>query len=218
MSGKIRVALADDHPIVLAGLRNLLMSETDIELVGDAKTGYEALKLMLASAPDIAVIDISMPELNGISIARKLAQDAAHVRVVILTLYEDRAFLKQAFAAGVRGYVLKRAAAENLVDAVRRVADGQTYVDPFFAEADRAIGLGAKGRLEELARLGLTEREAEALKFAARGLTNKETAARLGISEKSVESYRARATEKLDLKTRADIVRFAAAQGWLNEV
>jgi DNA-binding NarL/FixJ family response regulator len=217
MSGKIRVALADDHPIVLAGLRNLLASEQDIELVGDAKTGYEALKLMLASTPDIAVIDISMPELNGISIARKLAQEAAHVRVVILTLYEDRAFLKQALAVGVRGYVLKRAAAENLVDAVRKVAHGQIYIDPFFAEADRAHGSVPEGR-PELELLGLTEREAEALKFAARGLTNKETAARLGISEKSVESYRARATEKLALKTRADIVRFAAAQGWLNEV
>jgi DNA-binding NarL/FixJ family response regulator len=217
MSGKIRVALADDHPIVLAGLRNLLVSEQDIELVGDAKTGYEALKLMRSSTPDIAVIDISMPELNGISIARKLAQEAAHVRVVILTLYEDRAFLKQALAAGVRGYVLKRGAAENLVDAVRKVAHGQIYIDPCFAEADRALGSSPEGK-PQLELLGLTEREAEALKFAARGLTNKETAARLGISEKSVESYRARATEKLALKTRADIVRFAAAQGWLNEV
>ena len=217
MSGKLRVALADDHPIVLAGLRNLLETEEDIEVVGDAKTGGEALNLILATRPDIAVIDVSMPELNGIAIARKLAQEATHVRVVILTLYEDRAFLKQALAAGVCGYVLKRTAAEHLVDAIRKVAQGHTYIDPLFGEAERAIASEAKGK-PELDVSRLTEREADALKFTARGLTNKEAAARLGISEKSVETYRARATEKLALKSRADIVRFASAQGWLNEL
>jgi len=215
MSRKIRVALADDHPVMLAGLRNLLESQQDIEVVGDAKTGYEAHKMILASAPDIAVVDISMPGISGISIARKLAQEAAHVRVVILTLYEDRAFLKQALTAGVRGYVLKTSAAEKLVEAIRKVAVGQTYIDPLFAEADHTTNPEQKAELELL---GLTEREAQALKFAARGLTNKEAAIRLGLSEKSVETYRARAAQKLALKTRADIVRFASAQGWLNEV
>jgi len=217
MSGKLRVALADDHPVVLAGLRNLLEAEEDIEVVGDAKTGGEALKLILGTGPDIAVIDVSMPELNGIAVARKLAQEAPHVRIVILTLYEDRAFLKQALAAGVRGYVLKRTAAEYLIDAVRTVAQGHTYIDPLFAEAEREIASEAKGK-PELDVSRLTEREADALKLTARGLTNKEAAARLGISEKSVETYRARATEKLALKSRADIVRFASAQGWLNEL
>ena len=140
MSDKIRVALADDHPIVLAGLRNLIETEADLELVGDANSGQSALKLIRDRQPDVAVIDISMPEINGITLARRLAEDCPGVCVIILTLYEERSFLKQALAAGVKGYVLKRSAAENLVSAIRAVQFGETYVDPLLGDEVREGG------------------------------------------------------------------------------
>ena len=140
MSDKIRVALADDHPIVLAGLRNLIETEADLELVGEANSGQSALKLIRDRQPDVAVIDISMPEINGITLARRLAEDCPGVCVIILTLYEERSFLKQALAAGVKGYVLKRSAAENLVSAIRAVQFGETYVDPLLGDEVREGG------------------------------------------------------------------------------
>ena len=218
MSDKIRVALADDHPIVLAGLRNLIEAEADLELVGEASSGQSARKLIRDKLPDVAVIDISMPEINGITLARRLAEDCPGVRVIILTLYEERSFLKQALAAGVKGYVLKRSAAENLVSAIRAVQLGETYVDPLLGDEVRKGSTPPADTVPQTAAgLGLTDREASVLKYSARGLTTKEIAARLELSGKTVETYKFRAAEKLGLKTRAEIVRFASAQGWLEE-
>ena len=139
------------------------------------------------------------------------------MRVLILTLYEERSFLKQALAAGVRGYVLKRSAAENLVDAIRSVKLGELYVDPSLADGvQEGIATRPNKAAQTLGALGLTDREASVLRHSARGLTTKEIAARLELSAKTVETYKSRATEKLQLKTRAEIVRFAAAQGWLD--
>jgi DNA-binding NarL/FixJ family response regulator len=131
---------ADDHPIVLAGLRNLIETEADLGLIGEANSGQSALKLIRDRQPDVAVIDISMPEINGITLARRLAEDCPGVCVIILTLYEERSFLKQALAAGVKGYVLKRSAAENLVSAIRAVQLGETYVDPLLGDEVREGG------------------------------------------------------------------------------
>jgi DNA-binding NarL/FixJ family response regulator len=218
MSDKIRVALADDHPIVLAGLRNLIEAEADLELVGEASSGQSARKLIRDRLPDVAVIDISMPEINGITLARRLAEDCPGVRVIILTLYEERSFLKQALAAGVKGYVLKRSAAENLVSVIRAVQFGETYVDPLLGDEVRKGSTPLADSVPQTAAgLGLTDREASVLKYSARGLTTKEIAARLELSGKTVETYKFRAAEKLGLKTRAEIVRFASAQGWLEE-
>jgi DNA-binding NarL/FixJ family response regulator len=219
VTARIRVTLADDHPIVLAGLRNLIQAEADLDLVGEATSGLAALKLIREAQPDVALVDISMPELNGIALSRRLSAECPSVRLLILTLHEDRAYLKQAFEAGVRGYVLKRSAAENLVHAIRAVLVGGLYVDPAIAgrmfdgaasRAGRSPGQGAASQL--------TDRETEVLKFIARGLTNKEIARRLDVGIKSVETYKARGAEKLDLGTRADIVRYAAAQGWLADL
>ncbi|MBV9557419.1 MAG: response regulator transcription factor [Pseudolabrys sp.] len=217
-AAKTRVALADDHPIVLAGLRNLIESEPDFDLVGYAASGQAALKLIRDKQPDVAIVDISMPEINGIGLARRLADECPNVRVLILTLYEDQSFVKQAMAAGVRGYVLKRSAAEKLVEAVRAVKAGFVYVDPAVAAQSRSGAVADAEAETSMSLLGLTDREADVLKFSARGLTNKEIAARLDLSSKTVETYKARASEKLNLKTRADIVRFAAVQGWLEEI
>jgi DNA-binding NarL/FixJ family response regulator len=214
---KIRIVLADDHPIVLDGLRNLIRAEPDLELVGEAASGLSALKIIREQRPDVAVLDISMPELNGILLSRRLAGEMPALRLLVLTLHEDRAYLNQALEAGVRGYVLKRSAVENLVQAIRAVMVGGLYIDP--AIVGRVFeSKQVNKRL--LARKGvapaLTDREADVLKMAALGFTNKEIASRLDVGVKSIETYKARGLEKLGLKTRAELVRYASGQGWLD--
>jgi DNA-binding NarL/FixJ family response regulator len=211
-----RIVLADDHPIVLDGLRNLIRAEADFELVGEAASGLAALKVIREKLPDVAVLDISMPELNGIALSRRLAGEMPALRILVLTLHEDRAYLNQALEAGVRGYILKRSAVENLVQAVRAVMVGGVYIDP--AIAGRMFD-GKRARAKPPASKGaapaLTEREADVLKFAALGFTNKEIASRLDVGVKSIETYKARGFDKLGLKTRAELVRYASTRGWL---
>jgi DNA-binding NarL/FixJ family response regulator len=213
---KIRIVLADDHPIVLDGLRNLIGAEADFELVGQAASGLAALKMIREKKPDVAVLDISMPELNGIVLSRRLAAEMPDLRVLVLTLHEDRAYLNQALEAGVRGYILKRSAVENLVQAIRAVMVGGLYVDPAIVgrvlEGQRASARPSAGKGAAPA---LTEREADVLKLAALGFTNKEIASRLDVGVKSIETYKARGLEKLGLKSRAELVRYASGQGWL---
>ncbi len=217
MTEKIRIVLADDHPIVLDGLRNLIRAEPDFELVGEAASGLSALKIVREQRPDVAVLDISMPELNGIVLSRRLNGEMPALKLLVLTLHEDRAYLNQALEAGVRGYVLKRSAVENLVQAIRAVMVGGLYIDPaivgrvFESKQVNKRLLARKG-----AAPALTDREADVLKMAALGFTNKEIASRLDVGVKSIETYKARGLEKLGLKTRAELVRYASGQGWLD--
>jgi len=217
VTGKIRIVLADDHPIVLDGLRNLIRAEPDLELVGEAASGLSALKIIREQRPDIAVLDISMPELNGILLSRRLNGEMPALRLLVLTLHEDRAYLNQALEAGVRGYVLKRSAVENLVQAIRAVMVGGLYIDPaivgrVFESKQVNKRLAARKGVSP----ALTDREADVLKMAALGFTNKEIASRLDVGVKSIETYKARGLEKLGLKTRAELVRYASGQGWLD--
>jgi DNA-binding NarL/FixJ family response regulator len=214
---KIRIVLADDHPIVLDGLRNLIRAEPDLELVGEAASGLSALKIIREQRPDIAVLDISMPELNGILLSRRLNGEMPGLRLLVLTLHEDRAYLNQALEAGVRGYVLKRSAVENLVQAIRAVMVGGLYIDPaivgrVFENKQVSKRLAARKGVAP----ALTDRESDVLKMAALGFTNKEIASRLDVGVKSIETYKARGLEKLGLKTRAELVRYASGQGWLD--
>ena len=211
---RIRVALADDHPVVLAGMRALLQSDHELELVGEATSGTAALKLITQAEPDVGVIDISMPDLNGIELARLVAASCPDVKILALTVHEDRAYVHQLLQAGARGYLLKRSAADELVRAIRAVAAGGVYLDP--AIADKALPDAARGTLPASSQLDLTERESEVLRLTAQGFTNKEIAARIEVSVKTVETYKSRAAEKLGLRTRADIVRYGAARGWLD--
>lgn len=213
---KIRIVLADDHPIVLGGLRNLVSAEHDFELVGEASSGQAAFRIIREQRPDLAVLDISMPEINGIVLCRRLIAEMPELRVLMLTLHEDRAYLNQALEAGARGYILKRSAVENLVQGIRAVMVGGTYVDPAIA------GRAADGRRAHVGPASnrrsapvLTDRETAVLKLASLGFTNKEIATRIDVGVKSVETYKARGLEKIGLKTRADLVRFASTQGWL---
>jgi DNA-binding NarL/FixJ family response regulator len=211
---KVRVALADDHPVVLAGIRALIQAAPEMELVGEATDGQAALQLIATTLPDVAVIDISMPKTSGTQLARRLAEEGPGVKILVLTVHEDRAYVQQLLQAGARGYLLKRSAAEELVRAIRTVFAGGVYVDPTIAS--KLLSPVAKSGAV-LPAAELSEREEEVLKLTAQGFSNKEAAARLDLSIKTIETYKARAAEKLGLRTRAEIVRYGAARGWLDE-
>jgi DNA-binding NarL/FixJ family response regulator len=211
---QVRVALVDDHPVVLAGIKALLQAAPEITLVGEATSGEAALRLIAEAAPDVAVIDVSLPDLNGLDLARRLAESCPGAKLLALTVHEDRAYVQPLLQAGARGYLLKRSAAEDLVRAIRAVAAGGVYLDP--AVADKALpDLGRDGAGAADAE-PLSQREQDVLRLTAQGFTNKEIAARLDVSVKTVETYKARGSEKLGLRTRAEIVRYGAAHGWLD--
>lgn len=211
---KIRVVLADDHPVVLAGMKALIQASPDIEVAGESSNGHGALRLLHAQSPDIAIIDVSMPEMGGITLANRIAKDHATIKVLVLTAQEDRAYVRQLLSAGARGYVLKRSAADELIRAIRTVHAGGVYIDPAIADKILAQKAAAQPTTSDTL---LSEREEEVLKLAAQGWTNREAAEKIGISVKTVETYKARAAEKLDLRTRAEIVRYGKSRGWLDE-
>ncbi|HEY1934346.1 MAG TPA: response regulator transcription factor [Acetobacteraceae bacterium] len=212
----VRVLMADDHPIVLAGMRALVAADPCLEVVGEASDGRSALQLAKELRPDAAVLDISMPGMSGIEVATALRTEAPEARVLILTVHEDRAYLRQLLEAGVSAFLLKRSAADELVRAIHAVASGGLYLDP--AIAGKVVG-GTHGTTK--APLGspaeLSERESEVLRLVAEGHSSKEISTRLSISVKTVETYKARAMDKLGFKTRVDVVRYAASRGWLRE-
>jgi DNA-binding NarL/FixJ family response regulator len=213
---RIRVALVDDHPVVLAGVKALLQSSSGFEVVGEAVSGAAALELVCEAVPDVAVIDISMPDINGLELAEQLAQRCPAVRLLALTVHEDQAYVHRLLQAGVRGYLLKRTAAEDLPHAIRAVASGGVYLDPSIAA--KALNQAPEQTSWSADAGELSPRERDVLKLTAQGHANKEIAARLEISIKSVETYKARGAAKLNLRTRAEIVRYGASQGWIEGV
>ena len=211
---EIRVALVDDHPVVLAGIKALLRAAPEIELVGEATSGTSALELILETRPDVVVTDLSLPDIGGLHLAERIAAACPEVKLLALTVHEDRAYVQPLLQAGGRGYLLKRSAAEDLVRAIRAIAAGGVYLDP--AVADKALPEPVQSA--EPTVQDLSQREAEVLRLTAQGFSNKEIAGRLDLSTKTVETYKARAAEKLGLRTRADIVRHGASQGWLDDL
>jgi DNA-binding NarL/FixJ family response regulator len=217
MTERTRIVLCDDHPIVLEGLRNLIAAEDGFEIVGEALTGTGGLSIVREARPDMAIVDIAMPDLNGIQLVRRLACEMPSIRVLVFTLHEERGYLKQALDAGARGYVLKRSATANLGPALRAVVAGGIYIDPGIAQ--RILGNGpARNHRAAFTAASLTDREADVLKLTSFGLTNKEIARRLEVGVKSIETYKARGLAKLDIKTRADLLRYASTIGWLSEI
>lgn len=213
----IRVVLADDHPVVLAGMKALLGSVEDIAVVGEAMTGSAVLTILQEAMPDIAVLDISLPEINGLKLAAIIAADFPAVKILALTVHEDRAFVQPMLKAGSRGYLLKRSAAEELVRAIRAIAEGGVYLDPAIAE--KALSPASTDPAVARTQLGeLSQRETEVLQLISRGLSNKEIGGRLDISAKTVETHKSRALDKLGLRTRADIVRYGVAHHWLDDL
>ena len=210
----MRVFLADDHPIVLAGVKALILEDGCFEVIGEAGDGPETLRQCVALRPDILVLDISMPGLNGVEVAEALLAECPACRILVLTVHEDRGYLRQLLKIGVSGYLLKRSAAEELTRALTAVATGGLYLDPAFAFLP--VGSGASAPSEGVVNaVELSRREMDVIRLTASGHSNKSVAAELGIGVKSAETYKARAMEKLGFRTRVEVVRFALSQGWL---
>jgi DNA-binding NarL/FixJ family response regulator len=211
----IRVFLADDHGVLREGLRALLAAHPGIEVVGEAADGSGAVDGAVAFQPDVVVMDVAMPGLNGAKATERLKKVCPAVKVLALSAHEDKAYLRQLLEAGASGYVLKRAAAGELVQAVRAVASGGVYLDPALAAHVAGGFVSAAAAKEALSGTALSDREEEVVRLAAEGYSNKQIAARLGLSVKTVETYKARSLEKLGLRDRIDLVRYARQQGWL---
>jgi two-component system response regulator NreC len=213
----LRIVLADDHEVVRAGLRALVDANPDMRVVGEARDGEEATRKAYELRPDVLVMDVSMPVLDGEQATRQVQRDCPAVRVLALTMHEDRGHLARLLEAGAAGYVLKRAAADELVRAIRTVAAGGTYVDPVLAGSVLRAAAHPTHTHGALHEDPLSEREEEVMRRIAWGHSNKQIGAELGISTKTVETYKARITEKLGLRTRTEMVRYAVHKGWLAE-
>ena len=214
-SGVTTVVLADDHPVVRAGLRALLEAETDLEVVGTADDGLETLRLVARLKPHVLVVDLMMPEMNGFEVARQVATDHAGTRVVVLTMHASEVYVEEALRGGALGYVLKEASDTELVEAVRTVAAGKRYMSPSLV--GRALDHYAE-RARQTAPApheALSPREREVLQLVAEGHSAGEIGARLRLSARTVETHRGSLMRKLGLRTRTDLIRYALRHGIL---
>lgn len=213
---EVRVFLADDHAIVRGGLKALIDAQPGMTVVGEASDGLEACALVAALRPDVVVMDVSMPGLTGSLATERLRRECPAVKVLALTVHEDKGYIRQLLTAGAAGYALKRAAPEELIRAIQVVAAGGAYLDPDVAA--KVVGGFIKSPSRGIAKTGeLSEREEAVARLTAAGHGNKEIAAQLDLSVKTVETYRARSLEKLGLKSRAELVRYAFQRGWLQD-
>jgi two-component system response regulator NreC len=208
----------DDHAVLRAGLRMLLDAEPDMEVVGEAGDGAEALRRILGLAPDVVLLDVTMPDMDGLEVLRRVRDDFPQTRVLMLTMHDDEGYLREALAAGSSGYVLKRAADIELLSAIRAVHRGGTYLHAAHTKVlfeDRAGQQRIQAAEEPESCLSL--REEEILRLVALGYTNQQAADLLYLSVKTVETYRARLMAKLGLRNRAELVRYALQRGLLAE-
>lgn len=214
---KLRIFLADDHALIREGLKLMINLQPDMEVIGEASDGHSVCRLAKALQPDLVIMDISMPELNGAKATERLKQEVPDVKVLALTVHEDKGYLQQMLRAGASGYVLKRSAADELIRAIHAIVEGGIYLDPTMV-SKVVVGSSRKQSLNDaLKKNDLSDRETEVLRLIAYGYSNKEIAGRLDISVKTVETYKSRLTEKLDLHSRVDLVRYALQQGWLHD-
>jgi DNA-binding NarL/FixJ family response regulator len=215
---KLRILLAEDHETIRDGLKLLVNSQPDMEIVGEAENGHVALQLAQSLLPDVVVMDVSMPELNGLQATKKLKQKCPQVKVLTLTRHTDDGYLQQLLQAGASGYVLKQSKSAELLRAIRAVVAGQTYLDPAITEkAVTQIRSGRRAARGAPPDANLSDRETEVLRLIAWGYINKEIAARLNLSIKTVEVHKANGMRKMGMKSRVDIVRYALLQGWLQD-
>lgn len=212
----LRIFIADDHPVVLSGMKMLLAAEHDFEIVGEANDGPTALRRAIELQPDVAVFDLSMPGLYGMEVIQKYLAARPKARVLVVSVQEDGANLRRLLKLGVAGYILKRSATDELIRGIHAVARGGVYLDP-------AIAVHAVGRLVQSATPNvetdvisqLSTRELEVLRLASVGHSNKVISAKLQVGPKSVETYKARAMDKLGFTNRVELIRFALGMGWL---
>jgi DNA-binding NarL/FixJ family response regulator len=210
----LRILLADDQGIVRRGMRALLETDPQIEVVAEASDGQEALRLCETAAPDIAILDVAMPKLNGIDVAAQAVKRNPALRAIVLSMYADESYVVRALAAGARGYLLKEATDDDLLPAVRAVAAGKSFFSPAVSQMlleDYMRHLQQRG-LEDTYHL-LTDREKEVLQLLAEGRTNKEVAQALDVGVSTVETHRANLMQKLGLHNTAEIVLYAVRKG-----
>lgn len=206
------VVIADDHAIVRTGLRTLLESEPSLNLIGEAAGGYEAIELVTKNSPDILLLDLSMPDLDGIAVTKELKSEYPDVRILILTIHEDEALVREAIKAGASGYILKRAAESELVSAINVLMRGDMYVDhtllrPLVDDTDKE-STAERAQIDQL-----TPREKDVLQLIALGYTNRQIGEELSISVRTVEGHRSNLSEKIVAHSRVDLVRYAREQG-----
>jgi len=212
---RLRILLADDHVTVRQGLKMLIESQDDLTVVSEASDGTAAVEQARTLRPDVVVMDISMPGMNGLVATRTLKQIQPDSVIVILTRHGDDAYLQELLRAGADGYVLKQSAASELLQAIRATAARGQYLDSALTARVTAGFLSKKGRKTQGTGISLSERESEVLRLIAAGYSNKEIAVQLELSVKTVEVHKANAARKLGLKGRIDIVKYALLQGWL---
>ena len=213
---KLRIVLVDDHKVMREGLRMVLDREDSLEVVGEAGDGLAALNVIRELRPDVVVMDISMPGVNGLTATEMLKAQVPATKILILTRHTDSSYVQQLLGSGASGYLLKQSTSEELVRAIRRVSAGHSYLDP--AVTEQVIGslaAGAQRRTSGARRL--SRREEDVLRFVALGFLTREVASRLRISIKTVETHKANAMSKLGMCSRVDIVRYAVLHGWLQD-
>ncbi len=211
----LRIFLADDHMVVREGLKTLINAQVDMTVVGEVSDGQSAADLVGNCQPDVVIMDISMPQVNGIQATAEIKAACPEVKVLVLSIHDDTSYLRQMLAVGASGYILKHTAADALIQAIRLVAAGGIYLEP--ALADHVVARYVQRPTVVTALLGteLSGREIEVVQRVAQGYSNKEIAGQLTLSTKTVETYRARAMEKLGLDSRSALVRYALEHGWL---
>jgi DNA-binding NarL/FixJ family response regulator len=213
----LRILIADDHAVLRDGLKALVNAQPDMEVVGEADNGRVACEKAKLLQPDVVLMDVSMPEVNGEQATRQLKRELPGLKILALTAHEDQGYLRHLLEAGASGFLLKRAASAELIQAIHVIAANGSYIDPTLAGKvmrsmlnQRTVKLN--GHHEEP-----SDREAEVLRLIAWGYSNKEIAARLKISVKTVETYKVRLSEKLQLASRTEMVRYAVRRGWLQD-
>ncbi len=207
--GKIRILMADDHTMLREGIRSLLEDQPDMQVVGEAEDGRAVVQLAAELQPDVVLMDIAMPRLNGLEATRQIKRDHPRIALLILTMHDNEEYVRQVLAAGASGYVLKRAAASELVAAIRAVHRGEAVLSPAvtrlvledYLRRDGSAGAPASGEL--------TPREREVLQLIAEGYTSKEIAEMLSLSVKTVQAHRTSLMQKLDLHDRGDLIKYA---------
>jgi two-component system, NarL family, response regulator NreC len=212
----IRVMIVDDHALFRCGLKLLLEKKADMEVVAEAGTGQEAVKKLCSCAPDIVLLDINLPDKSGSLIAKEILQKKPDMKIIILTMLDDEYYLQELFNTGVQGYILKNSTGTDLVLAIRSVYGGRQYVDPAMTSYVVNKYIGKSSKKESDSQSLLTKREQEICGFFAYGFTNSEVAKKLAISERTVETHRSNIFSKLNLKSRAELVRFAIENKLMN--
>ena len=217
MARKLKILLAEDHQTVREGIKLLVNAQPDMEVVGEAGDGELAIKEAMRLDPDIVLMDISMPNLNGLKATKKLRSISTDVKILTLTRHTDDGYLKQLIAAGANGYVLKQSAPTELINAIRTVAAGNAYLDPSLT---RKVMGGYVSRADSQRgenKADITDREAEVLRLISFGYSNKEIGTQLDLSVKTVEAHKANAMRKLGITSRIDIVKYAILRDWLHD-